>query len=784
MSKTLIIAEKPSVAKDIAAALGGFQREKSWYERDDVIVTSAVGHLVELDVPEAATGGRDLASLPIIPAQFGLRVIDRTKDQFTLVDRLMRRKDVTLVVNACDAGREGELIFRLLYEKAECRKPTQRMWLQSMTPGAIRASYSNMRPGSEFDALADAARCRGEADWLIGINGTRGITRLHEKEKRVAEQMTAGRVQTPTLAILVFLEQTIRSFVPEDYWEVHASFGAVASTYEGKWFNHHGQEAGEEGSAYRIPAQAKAQAILSKCKGIAPSSVTDTSKPQSKAPPRLFDLTSLQREANKRYKFSAKKTLDIAQALYEKHKVTTYPRTDSTALPEDYVSKVGAVLKLFDGTAYGPLASKVVESQWVRYDKRIFNNSKISDHFAIIPNGQRPLSLDAAEVKIYDLIVRRFIAAFFPAAIYEQTVRMTIVSGEHFKSTGRVLVSAGWLEVYGTDTDDDVKTPTLCAVDPGEFVTPLDMAIKALKTKPPARLSEATLLGAMESAGKLVEDDELREALKGKGLGTPATRAAIIEGLLSDQDGQGRPKEPYVNRVDNHLVPTGKGIGLIDFLVQNKLEALTSPRMTGDWEQKLHLMEQGKYSRTSFMDEIATMTKDILAAIKSRAASMIPPPEAALTVPCPRCSASLTANLRTIDCEAQCGFQLWLTIADKKLSLLQAQALLRDRQLPTLDGFYSKTKKKSFSAGLTLDDSGKVTFVFAPLGDTAGLQSTAGNPVVQCPSCSKAMRRIKGGKGYFWGCSGYNAGCRTTMDDKDGKPAAKHNTKPSTSDFI
>lgn len=784
MSKTLIIAEKPSVAKDIAAALGGFQREKNWYERDDVVITSAIGHLVELDVPEAATGGRDLASLPIIPAQFGLRVIDRTKDQFALVERLMRRKDVSLIANACDAGREGELIFRLIYEMAGCRKPTQRMWLQSMTPGAIRAGYSNMRPGSDFDALADAARCRGEADWLIGINGTRGITRLHEKEKRVAEQMTAGRVQTPTLAILVFLEQIIRDFVPQDYWEVHASFGAVAGAYEAKWFNHHGQEAGEDGSAYRISDHAKAQAILSKCKGVAPSAVTDTSKTQSKAAPRLFDLTSLQREANKRFKFSAKKTLDIAQALYEKHKVTTYPRTDSTALPEDYVSKASAVMKLFEATAYGPLASKVVENQWVRPDKRIFDNSKISDHFAIIPNGQRPQNLDAAEAKIYDLIARRFLAAFFPPAIYEQTVRMTVVSDEHFKSTGRVLVSAGWLEVYGSDTDDDGKTPSLCAVNPGELVTPLDMAIKALRTKPPARLSEASLLGAMESAGKFVDDDELREAMKGKGLGTPATRAAIIEGLLSDQDGQGRPKEPYVKRVDNHLVPTGKGIGLIDFLVQNKLEALTSPRMTGDWEQKLHLMEQGKYSRSSFMDEIAMMTKGILDAIKAKAAAVIPPPEATLKVPCPRCSGALTANLRTIDCEGQCGFQLWLTIADKKLSLSQAQALLRDRQLPAIEGFYSKTKKKSFAAGLALDDSGKVTFVFSSASEPAAQPSPENNSAVQCPSCSKAMRRIKGGKGYFWGCSGYNAGCRTTMDDKDGKPVAKQTARPSTSEFI
>jgi DNA topoisomerase-3 len=784
MSKTLIIAEKPSVAKDIAVALGGFQREKTWFERDDVVITSAIGHLVELDVPEAAVSGRDLASLPVIPARFGLRVIDRTKDQFALVERLMRRKDVTLVVNACDAGREGELIFRLIYELAECRKPTQRMWLQSMTPGAIRAGYANMRPGSDFDALADAARCRGEADWLIGINGSRGITRLHEKEKRIAEQMTAGRVQTPTLAILVFLEQTILDFVPQDYWEVHASFGAVAGAYEAKWFNHKGQEAGEEGSAYRIADVAKAQAILSSCKGVAPSSVADTSKTQTKSPPRLFDLTTLQREANRRFKFSAKKTLDIAQALYEKHKVTTYPRTDSTALPEDYVGKAAAVMKLFDGTTYGPLAEKVVHNHWVKPDKRIFDNSKISDHFAIIPNGQRPQSLDASEAKIYDLIVRRFLAAFFPPAIYEQTVRITVVCDEHFKSTGRVLVSAGWLEVYGTDTDDDGKTPTLCSVDPSEVVNPLDMAIKALKTKAPARLTEATLLGAMESAGKLIDDDELREAMKGKGLGTPATRAAIIEGLLSDQDGQGRPKEPYVTRVDNHLVPTSKGMGLIDFLVQNKLDALTSPRMTGDWEQKLHLMEQGKYSRLSFMSEIATMTNDILSTIKAKAASIVPPPEASLTVTCPRCSASLVANLRTIDCEAQCGFQLWLTIADKKLSLPQAEALLRDGQLPVVDGFYSKAKKKSFSAGLALDQTGKVTFVFNSSNGAAGQQSAADKSVVQCPSCSKAMRRIKGGKGHFWGCSGYNTGCHTTLDDKDGKPVPKHNAKSSTSEFI
>jgi DNA topoisomerase-3 len=784
LSKTLIIAEKPSVAKDIAVALGGFQKEKTWFEREDAVISSAIGHLVELDVPEAATGGRDLSSLPVVPDKFGLRVIERTKDQYALLDRLMRRKDITTVVNACDAGREGELIFRLIYEMSGCRKPTNRMWLQSMTPGAIRAGYANMRPGHEFNALADAARCRGEADWLIGINGSRGITKLREKETRTAEQMNAGRVQTPTLAILVFLEQTIRNFVPQDYWEVHGTFGAKAGNYDAKWFNPQAKEEGEEGSSFRILDQAKAASILSKCVGVVPTSVIDTSKPQSRAAPRLFDLTSLQREANKRFKYSAKKTLDIAQALYEKHKVTTYPRTDSTALPEDYVGKAAAVMKCFSGTGYAPLADKVIENQWLKPDKRIFDNAKISDHFAIIPNGQKPQNLDAHESKIYDLIVRRFLAAFFPPAIYEQTVRITVVSDESFKSTGKVLVTPGWLEVYGTDVDDDTKAPRLCVVDRGEVVKPINMSVKSLKTKPPARLTEATLLSAMESAGKFVDDDDLREAMKGKGLGTPATRASIIEGLLADQDNKGRAKEPYIRRDDNHLVPTGKGMGLIDFLVQNNIEVLTSPRMTGDWEQKLRLMEQGKYSRPSFMAEIGNMTSEILKVIKAKASTIVPSPEASLSTCCPLCAADLAASVRTIDCQAGCGFQLWLSIAEKQLTLEQANTLLRDRELPVMSGFYSKAKKKKFSAGLSLNDEGKVTFVFPKEGETTSEQGTKSGEPVECPTCHKAMRRLKGSKGHFWGCSGYSEGCRTTMDDRDGKAVPRPTSKPSVTTFL
>jgi DNA topoisomerase-3 len=759
MGKMLIVAEKPSVAREIAEALGGFSKVDGWLESPTAVVSSGIGHLVEIYSPEAETTGKDLGTLPVIPAKFELQPIAKTKAQFTLLAKLMKRADVDQVVNACDAGREGELIFRLIYELAGCRKPMKRMWLQSMTADAIRDAYRNMRPGAEFDSLSDAAKCRSEADWLVGINGSRGITRLRERQTRSYEMMSAGRVQTPTLAILVHRELEITNFVPRDFWEVHGTFGAQAGTYVGKWFNPAAPKAAEDADedaaavGNRFFDKAQADAIVAKCRGVDPSSVKDESTTTTSAPPKLFDLTSLQREANKRFKFSAKKTLDIAQALYEKHKATSYPRTDSSALPEDYVEKAKEVLGTFAGTSFGQHADRVLHNGWLKQEKRIFDNSKISDHFAIIPTGTRPSGLDDAEAKIYDMVVRRFIAAFHPAAEYNVTTRITMVAGELFKSTGKVLVKRGWLEVYG-DEDNGDATPRLCPLAAGEAVRNVSVEAKAMQTKPPARYTEATLLSAMEGAGKLVDDDELRDAMKERGLGTPATRAATIEGLLQDRDGKGHPKEPYVVREGKaqHLVPTGKGLGLIQFLEANGIEMLTSPRMTGDWEHKLRQMEKGQYSRQAFMSEIAQMTTRIIDVIRHKAGSLPAAQVSTLGAACPKCGGEVLVNQRTFDCKVGCGFKLWRDICQRTLTESEGAQLLRDGVLKPLDGFISPKTKKAFSAGLKLNTAEwKADFVFEERGVSGGGGgSSHAGPQLEsgCPVCGGVMRD----QGRAYGC--------------------------------
>ena len=715
MSKILIIAEKPSVARDIASALGGFQKNCNYLESETAIISNAIGHLVELHVPEAAING---ASLPIIPANgFSLRAVEKTKFQFALLKKLMVRTDISGVVNACDAGREGELIFRLIYELAGCRKPMTRLWIQSMQPDTIREAYRNMRPGADYANLANAARCRSEADWLIGINASRAISRQKE------QLMAAGRVQTPTLAILVHRLAEIKTFKPQDYFEVDGTFGVQAGTYMGKWQNSD-PAAGEP--AERITDKDVASKIIQKCTGKIPSSVTDEKKPSSRHSPRLFDLTALQREANVKFGLSAKDTLAAAQALYEKHKALTYPRTDSNSLPEDYVDKAGETIGAFNSPTsiyagiYAVHAERILSNNWIKPNKKIFDNSKISDHFAIIPTGVMPNGLLENEAQIYDLVVRRFLSVFHPAAQYLETVRKTIVEHELFKSTGRVLKTPGWLAVYVQEngeileqndgeegaSKDSTKESSLCVYMPSEPVKPVSMEGKAQKTRPPKYLTEATLLAAMETAGKFVDDEGLAAALKEKGIGTPATRANIIENLLSDKDSKSNPKEPYVVRSKKNLIPTQKGVDLIELLEKNKIDALTSPATTGDWEQKLRMMETGKYTRNNFMTEIGQLTKSIVQAIAAQEVGN------RLTCVCPKCKDSLDAGQRTINCMT-CGWKLWRVIAQRPLSDLEAEVLLTQGAIGPLAGFVSKAGKQ-FSASLEMNHELKVNFVFAP----------------------------------------------------------------------
>ncbi|MDO8279103.1 MAG: DNA topoisomerase III, partial [Burkholderiaceae bacterium] len=548
MTKTLVIAEKPSVAQDIVRALtptaGKFEKHDEYFESEHYVVTSAVGHLLEIQAPEAydvKRGKWSFAHLPVIPPHFDLKPVEKTKTRLNAVVRQAKRRDITELVNACDAGREGELIFRLIEQYAggakPLGKPVRRLWLQSMTPQAIRDGFASLRSEKQMQGLANAARSRSEADWLVGINGTRAFTAFNSRDGGFF-LTTVGRVQTPTLAVVVEREEKIRKFLSRDYWEVHASFLAEGGEYPAKWFDpkHRKTEDDPEKKADRVWTAREAQAIADAVRGKA-ASVTEEAKPTTQASPLLFDLTSLQREANGRFGFSAKTTLALAQSLYERHKALTYPRTDSRALPEDYLPVVQQTFEMLADSAMGhlaPHAAKALKEKYIRPSKRIFDNAKVSDHFAIIPTLQAPSGLSDAEQKLYDLVVRRFMAVFFPSAEYMVTTRITQAVGHSFKTEGKVLVRPGWLAIYGKEAqDENAEGPqNLVQVKPGEMVRAEVVEPKALKTKPPARYSEATLLGAMEGAGKLVEDDELRAAMSEKGLGTPATRASIIEGLI------------------------------------------------------------------------------------------------------------------------------------------------------------------------------------------------------------------------------------------------------------
>ncbi len=665
--KTLVIAEKPSVAQDIVRALtpvaGKFEKHDEHFENDLYVVTSAVGHLVEIQAPEefdVKRGKWSFAHLPVIPPYFDLKPVDKTKTRLNAVVRQAKRKDVGALVNACDAGREGELIFRLIEQYAggakPLGKPVKRLWLQSMTPQAIRDGFESLRTDKQMQGLADAARSRSEADWLVGINGTRAMTAFNSRDGGFF-LTTVGRVQTPTLAVVVEREEQIRKFISRDYWEVHASFLAEAGEYPGKWFDPQWKKDADdvEKKADRVWTQREAQAIADAVRGKA-ATVTEESKPTSQARPLLFDLTSLQREANGKFGFSAKTTLALAQSLYERHKALTYPRTDSRALPEDYLPVVKETFGMLAASGMrhlAPHARTALDNGYIRPSKRIFDNSKVSDHFAIIPTLQAPSGLSEAEQKLYDLVVRRFMAVFFPSAEYLVTTRISQAVGHSFKTEGKVLVKPGWLAIYGKEAADEVadakegdKGQSLVPVKPGEMVRAEVVEPKGLKTRPPARYSEATLLGAMEGAGKMVDDDELREAMQEKGLGTPATRAATIEGLIN---------EKYMLREGRELIPTAKAFQLMTLLRGLGVEELSKPELTGEWEYKLAQMEHGKLSRDEFMREIAAMTEHIVKKAKEYDRDTVPGDYATLSTPCPNCGGVVKENYRRYTCTGADG---------------------------------------------------------------------------------------------------------------------------------
>ena len=803
--KTLVIAEKPSVAQDIVRALtptaGKFDKHDEYFESDDWVITSAVGHLVEIQAPEefdVKRGKWSFANLPVIPPYFDLKPMDKTKTRLNAIVKLTKRKDVGALVNACDAGREGELIFRLIQQYAKSKHPVRRLWLQSMTPAAIRDGFAALRSEQQMQGLADAARSRSEADWLVGINGTRAMTAFNSRDGGFF-LTTVGRVQTPTLSVVVEREEKIRKFVSRDYWEIHAMFGAEAGDYAGKWFDPkwkratanaatgEGAEPDAELKADRLWTEHDAKAIADAVRGQT-ATVTEESRPTTQAPGLLFDLTSLQREANGKFGFSAKTTLQIAQSLYERHKALTYPRTDSRALPEDYVPVVKQTFEMLaqsDMRHLAPHAATALQGNYIKPTKRIFDNAKVSDHFAIIPTLQAPSGLSEAEQKLYDLVVRRFMAVFFPSAEYLVTTRISLVAAapgrprqgtapsggseahavgsvgamnsHSFKTEGKVLVKPGWLAIYGKEAAGEVpdakegdKGQNLVPVKPGERVGVEAVDVKGLKTRPPARYSEATLLGAMEGAGKTIDDEELRAAMQEKGLGTPATRAATIEGLIA---------EKYMLREGRELIPTAKAFQLMTLLRGLDVQVLSKAALTGEWEYKLAQMEQGKLSRETFMAEIAAMTKNLVEKAKGYSRDSIPGDYATLQARCPNCGGVMKENYRRYACVGAtqsgegCGFSFGKTPAGRTFETAEVEKFLTDHKIGPLEGFRSKAGWP-FTAEMVLkfDEETKNYKLEFDFGDDKNADSGEivefGNQASlgACPKCASAVYEL--GKNY------------------------------------
>jgi DNA topoisomerase III len=698
MSKTLVIAEKPSVGRDLSRALpGAFAKHEGYLESDSHIVTWAVGHLVQLAEPDEYDPKYKkwrMADLPIIPEQFRLVVRDeRSRKQMGVISRLLKRDDIGSVVNACDAGREGELIFAWTYQKAGAKKPVDRLWLSSMTPTAIKQAFGALRAASEMQLLEQAARSRSEADWIVGMNATRAATiRLRSSFDGA---VSLGRVQTPTLAILARREEEIRAFKPEPYWLVDASFEPVAGEpdrrYDGRF---------HAGANPRLKTAAEAEAIVEAVRGRDGEITKLEQSTKKERSPLLYDLTSLQRDANTRYGFSARRTLAAAQRLYEEHKALTYPRTNSRFLSGDLVGDLKPIASLVGRHREYARAAAYVTGLDVLPLGRVVNDAKVTDHHAIIPTRaeHRVERMSDDDRRVYDLVARRFLAVFHPDAVFENT-RLETTVGEHvFRTRGRLLVVPGWRGVYGegleerAGDDDEGADQQLPKLAQGENVRVLDVASAEKETKPPRRYSDASLLAAMETAGKLVDDDELREAMKDSGIGTPATRAAIIERLID---------VGYIERDGRSLVCTEKGLSVIQLLGEH---ALTSPSLTGDWEHRLGRIEEGAEQRERFMRDIAAFAGETVRELDEKLKSVRIP--RANLGPCPVCGRDIVENRKGFSCWSRedpgCGFVVWKSKAGKTLPAAVARELIaRGRTAKPVTGFKSRSGR-SFRARLAL----------------------------------------------------------------------------------
>jgi DNA topoisomerase III len=711
VGKTLIIAEKPSVARDLTDALPGvFQNKDTHYESDDYVVTFAVGHLLELinpeDYDEKLKKWR-MADLPIIPDEFRVRPRDKKAEkQLKAIHKLLKSDEIDRVVNACDAGREGELIFSYIYETSGVDKPVERLWISSMTKAAIREGFEHLRPGDDLRPLEAAARSRAEADWLVGMNATRAAT--IRGRAWVGGVVSLGRVQTPTLAMIVKREREIQAFVPEPYWLVHATFDP---RYQGLWF---------EGDEVRLKDGERAGAIAAKVAGKDGIVESVERKEQSERAPLLYDLTSLQRDANRRFGFSARRTLQAAQSLYEGKKAITYPRTNSRWLSGDLVPQLKPTAATLQPIGeYAGAARFVLGLQQLPLG-RVVNDAKVEDHHAIIPTDvpHDVHTFTPDERRIFDLVARRFLAVFHPPARYARTTVVTLVEEERFRTRGKVTLDAGWRGVYGLEADadrqrqdeEDAEGGELPALEQGQKVRCAEAESERKETRPPPRYTEATLLSAMETAGKLIDDEELREAMKERGLGTPATRAETIETLI---------RREYIERAGKDLQATPKGLQVIGMLEEHKI---TSPELTGDWEKKLSDIEHGSEDRRGFMEEIEQFTGEIVGQIAELDKEKLRPERVELGL-CPRCGAEtgeiIRENSRAYGCtswksreEPGCGFVIWKRVAGRTITPELARQLLEDRKTKEVVSGFRSRAGKPFRARLVLNDEDKVEFDF------------------------------------------------------------------------
>jgi DNA topoisomerase III len=727
MSKTLVVAEKPSVGQDLARVLPGpFKKQEGYLEGPEHVVTWAVGHLVQLAEPEAYDAKYKswrMGDLPIVPERFKLVVRDeRSRKQMSVVTRQLGREDIDEVVNACDAGREGELIFAYLYEKAKGKKPIKRLWLNSMTSAAMKSALAALRPAEEFELLEQAARSRSEADWIVGMNATRAATiRLRSSFDGA---VSLGRVQTPTLAIVARREEEIKAFKPEPYWLVDATFAAAgqlpgreSTDGERVYVGHYQAPAGSPGNTKgpRVGTEEEAQAIVAACEGRQGTITKLEKKEQREKAPMLYDLTTLQREANNRYGFSAKRTLAAAQRLYEEHKALTYPRTNSRYLTTDMVEEIKPIAELVGKQReYGKGAAYVTGLDVLPL-ARVVNDEKVTDHHAIIPTrSEHPVEkMGSDDRRIYDMAVRRFLAVFHPEAVFENTrveTTVTAVDGEGshlFRTRGKLLLVPGWRGVYDEVSadakadalergeEDEAAEQQLPRLLQDEPVQTREIASARKETKPPRRYSDASLLGAMETAGKLVDDDELREAMKDSGIGTPATRAAIIERLIT---------VGYLERDGRALVATEKGLNVIRLLNEH---ALTSPGLTGSWEQRLGKIERGEDSRKKFMSDIAGFAEETVKELDETLKDVRIP--RARLGPCPVCGHEIVENRKGYSCWARedpgCGFVIWKSKAGKTLPLAVARELLKTGYTAqAVTGFRGRSGR-SFRAHLALSQT-------------------------------------------------------------------------------